>query len=98
MEEDLDSEQPYLFLLPMKVQHNLRKPQFESYLSMIGKLRDEVIFFIPLIHCSLSYVKFTCDVWNFLTIITFYQELVLRGNVKVLVFFLHFLYLGLLKN
>ncbi|CAL9060751.1 uncharacterized protein LOC135643000 [Musa acuminata AAA Group] len=41
--EDLDSEQPYLFLLPMKVQHNLRKPQFESYLSMIGKLRDEIL-------------------------------------------------------
>lgn len=34
-----------LFLLPFKVHEDLQKGQYESYSSMLGKLRDQVILF-----------------------------------------------------
>lgn len=42
-DEDLDSVQPDLFMVPLRVQDNPQKFHFESYISVLGKLRDQVL-------------------------------------------------------
>ncbi|XP_008803229.1 protein SMG9-like [Phoenix dactylifera] len=41
--EDLDPVQPDLFMIPLKWQDNVQKSHSESYCSMSGKLRDQIL-------------------------------------------------------
>lgn len=47
--DELDSMGLNLFLLPYKVQDESQRCQYESFMSTLGKLRDQVVFYFILL-------------------------------------------------